>query len=211
MLQFFRISKDKIIIISFLSIAVLYRQFNKVRQALERSRASHRELEKEICSKKFALIGERRSNRRLRIDIENLKADKEKYFSLIQKTLENKQVITHEEVHQKITWSNSSINSCQIDSSMTNQTDGYLSREPVVKTRELEAKNEEMSIKLKRVTKILRKNISSDLEEGKYRFPRIREGLDLRPRTFSAEPLRNIRRITILSIAAALQSKFGNL
>ena len=47
----------------------------------------------------MALVKEEVSNRELRMNIESLKSDKEKYFSLIQKTLEKKPVFTYEEVH----------------------------------------------------------------------------------------------------------------
>ena len=181
MLHFFRISKAQILIASFLSIVVLYRKLYKTKQALEKIRASHRELEIAIDLKNMALVKEEVLNRELRINLENFKSDKERLFSLIQKTLESKPIVTHEEVHQSISWSNSSIKSCQIDSSMTNRTGDVLR---VLKTRELEEKNEELSIKLKRVTKILRENLSSDLEEGKHRFSFPKRDSRLRTRTW---------------------------
>ena len=93
--------------------------------------------------------------------IENLMLDKEKLFHLIEKTIDNKPSITHEEVHQ-ITWSNNKINSSLIDSNMIGEAEE--------RTLDLKAENEELTVKLRSVRTILKRHLLVDFDERKHRL-----------------------------------------
>ena len=114
--------------------------------------------------------------RQLEKEIEKLMLDKEKLFHLIEKTIDNQPVISHEEVHQ-ITWSNNTINSSPIDSSLVGSSEtrrrslseiSSLNRDNE-KERELVLENQELTLKLKSVRTILRHHLLTDFDEGKHR------------------------------------------
>ena len=118
---------------------------------LEKEEILKRELEKQIENQK--------------IEKQNLLADKKKLFDLVEKTIDRKPSITHENVHQKITWSQNTINSSPIDSSIIVQAEQEV-------TLELRAKNQDLTTKLESVRTILRQHLLVDLNEGNHRLDR---------------------------------------
>ena len=157
-------------------IELTKKDFESVNRINLKEKSLNRELMEEIQRKNCQILTlekEEILKKQLEKQIENLQADKKKLFDLVEKTIDRKPSITHENVHQKITWSQNTMNSSSVDSGVSWEAHGFPnSRNDIEQeiTLELRAKNQDLTTKLESVRAILRQHLLVDLNEGRHRL-----------------------------------------
>ena len=150
-------------------------EISLLKEGLEKEKSSNTKLKQDLDLKSWDLRKQKNINQDLKKEqelktialqkeetrSEHLVSVEEKLLSLIEKVIEKQQVVTHEEVHQKISLSHSSFCSSHVNSSINDRLSSCESSEAIEQMPE----TRELAMKLERLSKILRKNLMSQFNE----------------------------------------------